>query len=87
MKKTELRYNGWANYPTWYLSLDFVSMIAEMAIDQGEVADIDEYYVQGYIEEVIETPRDGIAAEALEFFLGEVDYRELAEAVKEAAEY
>ena len=83
-------YNGWSNYPTWYMSLDLVPLIAEMAIDQGEVDMIDEDYVESYIDNVFlynGDYNDNFVEEAVSFFLGEVNYRELAEAVKEAAQY
>ena len=79
--KRNLSYNGWANYPTWFLSLDIIEVLAEDAMSQGIT--VDEYDVENWVNEVIEKPRDPMAQEALDYFLGEVDYRELADAIND----
>lgn len=85
-RRREFGYNGWANYPTWYIALDLPTLLADMAVDQGEVGDIDGDYCKEYAYSVFyEEVSDDFAQEAVDYFLSEVDWREIAEATKEIA--
>jgi hypothetical protein len=66
------KYNGWTNYATWRVNLEF--------FDDGA----GEYYktaqeCRGYVESVIEEQAEGIALDYALAFLSDVNWHEIAE--------
>ena len=72
-------YNGWTNYATWRVNLEF--------FDDGAY----EYYKDAqscreYVESVIEEQAEGIALSYALAFLAEVNWHEIAEHAEEEQE-
>ena len=79
-----MSYNGWTNRATWLVNLwvgDSLFDLAqeEVPLDAGEVENI--------VIEMLSldgaTVENGLAADLLNYALGEVDWRELAQAANE----
>ena len=85
MKKTELAYNGWANYETWSVGVhDFIEFLAETAIDNGDLQ-VDASWCEDYMYDLLEgdMPNDGLLRQLLNGAWSEIDWREIAEHVND----
>ena len=80
-------YNGWTNYATWRVNLEVFDSVDADSFDLSqqdyELADDLKEYVESYIDE--STP-DGIAKDYAMAFLDDVNWREIAQHIIEAAE-
>lgn len=76
---TKNTYNGWTNYATWRVNLEFCD---DGAMEYYTDADSIKDYVVSYIEESSE----GIARSYALAFLDEVNWHEIAENHKEEVE-
>lgn len=75
---TDKTYNGWTNYATWRVNLEFFD---DGACEYYQTADELEAYVKDYIEE----SSQGLARSYAMAFLDEVNWHEIAEAHKAEA--
>ena len=80
-------YNGWTNYATWRVNLEVFDSVDADSFDLSqqdyELADDLKEYVESYIDE--STP-DGLAKDYALAFLDDVNWREIAQHIIEAAE-
>ena len=85
---TNTSYNGWANYATWRVNLEWFDGFNPN--DNGyETTDVYELSEQlkGYVERVIdETNPDGLAKDYAFAFVSEVNYYEIAQHLLESEE-
>ena len=91
MKKRQFGYNGWANYETWLVSVwDLVEAMSEEvgSWDVSELQNCDAQWCEDWVYDVSEESsiRDGIFNDLVSNFFGTVDWREIADAVREGAE-
>lgn len=85
-KKTELGYNGWANYETWSVGLhNYIYYLAETALDSGELQ-VDADWCEDYLYDLLENdfPTEGLCRQLFNGAWGEIDWREIAEHVNES---
>lgn len=89
-------YNGWTNYETWLINvwLDNDEMLHEMALDALRASPQESIYdfgkrVREFVETLVmeEVPTFGLVADLLGAALSEVNWRELAEAWMDDAEF
>ena len=86
-----MTYNGWTNYETWLTNLYFDGYggIFQELASEGVFDDMDEYEIQGYIAEHLETmitdyvdstvgENSLFITDIINAFLGEIDYGEMA---------
>jgi len=94
-------YNGWANWPTWYLSMilvsdedsEYIGDLARTALK--EYKDYPKVYIGDVLKERAEeimfnldgVDRNSLAAEMADYALQMVDFVELGEAVLDRAKY
>lgn len=71
-------YNGWANYETWRISLEFFN---DYHVEQGDFKDESELaeHLKSIVEESIDQHGDNIATLYAHAFVNSVDYNEIAE--------
>ena len=83
-KKTNLSYNGYANYETWTISVwDYIPGLAEIAFDADE-KEVGYSWCADMVWDLIDGDRyDGIVGDWVSAMWGEVDWREIAEHVNE----
>jgi len=79
LREESAKYNGWTNYATWRVNLEF--------FDDGA----GEYYqdaqaCRDYVESVIEEQANGIALDYALAFLSDVNWHEIAEHHKQETE-
>lgn len=72
------KYNGWTNYATWRVNLEFFDSGA------GEYYDADE--CRQFVESYIEESSEGIARDYALAFISDVNWHEIAEHHKEEEE-
>ena len=79
--KNETTYNGWKNYETWRINLEWFDdeeLIQELASDCKTVLDLStamKYYIQSHLDEQPET----LFRYYAEAFISEVSFYEIAE--------
>lgn len=90
MKKQEFGYNGWANWETWTLNVHgLIEAMAEYAseLDVSELSDIDKDWCHDYCYDIIFDGRfNAVQEQILNGFMADVDWYEVADAVKEQAQ-
>ncbi len=85
MKKTELSYNGWANYETWTVSIwEWFEPMAESAMDQGDLQ-VDASWCEDWLYDALEINdyRGNIVGDWVSMSFREIDFREIAKSVNE----
>lgn len=87
---TDNKYNGWTNYATWRINLEIFDgfELKDHYSDKPELSEVADY-IQEYLEDALETESMGnnlVLSYALAF-VNQVNYREIAEHLIEAAEY
>ena len=88
MKKRELSYNGWANYETWLVGVwEYVEVFVDDYFDAGESPDsVDASDLKDKFMDMVDVPSSGIIADMVNGALSEIEWREIAEHVREALE-
>ncbi len=88
MKKRELSYNGWANYETWLvMSSGDIDELVDDYFDAGESPDsVDASDLEDKFMDMVDVPSSGIISAMVNASLSEIDWREIAEHVREALE-
>ena len=83
-------YNGWATWETWLVNVwDLVDAMSEEVAtwDVSDLGDCDESWCEDYVAEMIDpNDYDGLVGDLVSGFFTEVDWREIAEHVREGAE-
>ena len=82
-------YNGWTNYETWRIQLEFIDGLTLEdfgfnlhEVDTDDVANVESLAenVEQYVDEIVlGTVPNGMARDLAESFLGRVDWFEIAE--------
>lgn len=89
-KKTKLGYNGYANYETWTVSIwDYISYFVDSAFDSEQKPDdIDASDLEDQFRDLVDgdIPNSGIISDLVNAALSEIDWREIAELVREQLE-
>lgn len=87
MDKQEFRYNGWANYETWLVSVwDYIPVFSEELYERGVSPDeVRADDIQEMFEEYESSniPRNGIISDMVRSSIQEIDFFEIAEHVTE----
>ena len=78
-------YNGWTNYATWRVNLEIFDGIdpSEMGwhkLDRFDLADA----LQEYAAEVVTVGASGLALDYAVAFMADVNFREIADAMRDA---
>ena len=80
-------YNGWTNYATWRISLefDFCSMFNSLREIEDFAGSSDAYdlsrALENYTEEALEQSGSGLCLDYARAFVSDVDFYEIAESV------
>lgn len=85
---TETTYNGWANYATWRINLELIDGL-EIRDNFREKPEVDEVanYLKNMVDDYLSECGSGIALDYARSFVFNVNYREIAKHLIEAAEY
>lgn len=89
MEKRELGYSGWANYETYLVSEhEYIEEFVDIYYDQKARPDeVDEGDLHDYFLDMVDMPSSGIIAEIVSNSVSRIDWREIAEHVKEQLEW
>lgn len=81
------KYNGWTNYATWRISLEFFDGMAGEHIDSNwerleleERAALAAEYLNGYVDEMV---GDSILNGWVHAFIADVDFEEIAKHISD----
>tara|TARA_R100001369_G_scaffold73186_2_gene101703 strand:+ start:695 stop:991 length:297 start_codon:yes stop_codon:yes gene_type:complete len=89
-KKRELSYNGWTNFETWTVSVwDYIPYFVDSAYDQElKPEDIDSGSIEDEFRDLVDSdiPNSGIISDLVNLSLSKIDWREIAEHVREGLE-
>ena len=82
--KTET-YNGWTNYATWRVNLEFnlIDLVQDLADEELIETDGIAEYIQDYVEECICSTSTDLAQDYALAFLDDVNWYEIAESISE----
>tara|TARA_R110000787_G_C13248143_1_gene429080 strand:- start:63 stop:362 length:300 start_codon:yes stop_codon:yes gene_type:complete len=89
-EKTELGYNGWANRETWLVNVwDYLEYFVDSAFDSEQKPDdIDASDLEDQFRDLIDSdiPSNGIVSDMVSGALALIDWRTIAEHVREQLE-
>lgn len=78
MTATDRTYNGWTNYATWRVNLEFFGN-GETLADMGFSPECLHVQLRDFVEEIVTDGATGIARDYALAFLSDVDWDEIAD--------
>ena len=78
-------YNGWTNYATWRVNLEIFDGMSPYDFNKGDAYDLGQD-LKEYANEILDQSGNGVALDYARAFLSEVNWCEIAKAMKDAYE-
>lgn len=75
------QYNGWTNYATWRVNLEIFDGMSPYDFNKGSAYELGQS-LKEYANELIDTQGEGLAVDYARAFLSEVNWQEIAQAMK-----